>query len=141
MKRIIFLISVFSIIGVTSFAGNSDYKINDKAVDALFANAKELSIANISMVSNDLAKFSLPFDTKGEKNAVAAFVLCWFFGYFGVHRMYLGSTLGVYLGYIITAGGCGILWTIDWIFLLIALAEDGNVSRYMNNPRFFMWAD
>ena len=42
------------------------------------------------------------------------------------------------VGYILTCGGCGIVATVDWIVLLIGLINN-DISKYVNNPKFFMW--
>jgi hypothetical protein len=44
-----------------------------------------------------------------------------------------------WVGYILTCGGIfGIVPFVDWIVLLIGLVED-DISKYVNNPKFFMW--
>lgn len=58
------------------------------------------------------------------------------FGVFGLHRMYLGTSVGVPFCYIATLGGAfGILPFVD--FVLILLCKD--VNAYAHNPHIFMW--
>lgn len=53
---------------------------------------------------------------KCEKNWIAAYILCWFLGHLGVHRFYMGQ-IGTGVAQLLTLGGCGIWWLIDFISL------------------------
>ncbi len=57
-------------------------------------------------------------------------------GFFGVHRMYLGTDPKVPVFYTLSMGGGGLLWLVD-LGILIAHKD---IEPYMNNPRMFMWA-
>jgi TM2 domain-containing membrane protein YozV len=60
-----------------------------------------------------------------SKSKVAAALLCWFLGIFGIHRFYLGYTrLGIIQ--LITYGGCGIWAIIDFITILTGGLKDSN---------------
>jgi len=54
-----------------------------------------------------------------------AFVLCFFFGIFGVHRFYVGK-IGTGIVYILTGGLLGIGWIIDMITILLGGFRDVN---------------
>ncbi len=56
----------------------------------------------------------------GGKSQLVAFLLCFFLGYLGVHRFYLGY-IGIGIVQLLTAGGCGIWALID----LIRIATGG----------------
>ena len=58
------------------------------------------------------------------------FLLCWFLGVFGVHRFYAGHT-GTGILMLITFGGCGIWWLIDFIMIIVGnfRDSDGNYIR------------
>jgi hypothetical protein len=50
-------------------------------------------------------------------------LLCWFLGVFGVHSFYTKrTTVGVIQ--LITLGGCGIWWLIDFIMILVGTYRD-----------------
>ncbi|OWY19836.1 TM2 domain-containing protein [Sphingobacteriales bacterium UPWRP_1] len=76
----------------------------------------------------------------GDKNPVVAFILAWFLGSLGIHRFYLGTKTLTGIGYILTCGGFGIVALVDWVMLLIGLIDD-DISKYIDNPKFFMWLD
>lgn len=54
----------------------------------------------------------------GEKKQLIAFILCWLLGGLGVHRFYTGH-IAVGVVQLLTGGGCGIWWLIDFIRILI----------------------
>ena len=57
-------------------------------------------------------------------------------GFFGVHRMYLGTDPKVPVFYTLSMGGGGLLWLVD-LGILIAHKD---IEPYLNNPHMFMWA-
>lgn len=57
------------------------------------------------------------------KSRWAAFFMCFFFGYLGVHKFYVGKT-GSGILYLLTFGLFGIGWLIDTIVLLIGGSRD-----------------
>ena len=59
-----------------------------------------------------------------DKRILPAFILCWFFGVFGVHRFYAGKvTSGVFQ--LLTFGGLGIWALIDLINIVMGNFTDG----------------
>ena len=54
--------------------------------------------------------------SKNEKNKWIAFILCLFFGYFGIHKFYEGK-IGLGVLYFFTFGLFGIGWIIDMFIL------------------------
>jgi TM2 domain-containing membrane protein YozV len=51
-------------------------------------------------------------------------LLCFFLGGFGIHSFYSGKTaIGVVQ--LLTAGGCGIWWLIDFIMIICGSYRDG----------------
>ncbi|WP_341280566.1 TM2 domain-containing protein [Paenibacillus sp. FSL H8-0537] len=60
---------------------------------------------------------------KSDKSFVAALLLCFFLGSFGVHRFYTGK-VGTGILMILTVGGFG-LWTlIDFIMIVCGAFKD-----------------
>lgn len=129
------LILAFVVIMACSFSMNAaNYTINDESIDNLFAEATMVeapaaaaSAATAAAVSesNNKTIVALVLDTVG-------------LGYFGVHRMILGSTNLMWLWYTLTVGGIfGIVPLIDWVMLLIDVVN--NQNSYIGNTNFIMW--
>ena len=58
-----------------------------------------------------------------EKKRLVAFLLCFFLGFLGIHRFYVGK-VGTGILQIITLGGFGIWVLIDFIMILIGKFTD-----------------
>ncbi len=142
MKKLFTVLSVMALMFTVTDTFASKYKINDATIENLFANsydATDMAIAGLGQDLNSATEQSGAVIKSGDKSAIMAWVLCWLLGYLGVHRLYLGSNIGVFLGYLLTAGGCGILWTVDYILLFIGLIND-DIGDYEDCTRFFMWS-
>ena len=66
-----------------------------------------------------------------DRSRLVAFLLCWFVGYLGIHRFYVGKT-GSGVLYLLTAGVFGIGIFIDWIVILVGGFTDEN-GRVLKN--------
>lgn len=58
-----------------------------------------------------------------EKKRLVAFLLCFFFGYLGIHRFYVGK-VGTGIAMIFTFGGLGIWVLIDFIMIIVGAFKD-----------------
>lgn len=65
---------------------------------------------------------------KSPKSFVAALLLCFFLGGFGIHRFYVGK-IGTGILQIITFGGLGIWVLIDFIMIVISKFTDSEGRR------------
>jgi TM2 domain-containing membrane protein YozV len=70
-----------------------------------------------------------------ENPRLVAIALDLALGLFGVHRLYLGTSVQVPITYTLTFGGGGILWLVD----LALLIGSPSIESYKNNPHLFMW--
>lgn len=145
MKRVFTVLVVLFVAMSSSFAG-SKYQFEAEKIDQLFEQSTEVSTSNfmLSAAGPESPMAPTPSPAKmiggnGDVNPVVAFVLSFFLGGLGIHRIYMGTSVGTFIGYILTLGGCGIVSFVDWIMLLIGLIDE-DISDYVNNPKFFMWA-
>ncbi len=73
--------------------------------------------------------------SKNSKSAMITFLLCLFFGIFGIHRFYVGK-IGTGVLMLMTGGGFGIWALIDLVFIINNKFEDnkGNSLFLTHNP-------
>ena len=62
-------------------------------------------------------------DDISTKSRLAVTLLSWFLGPIGIHRFYLGK-IGTGILMIVTAGGLGIWWLIDFIMAVSGAMKD-----------------
>ncbi len=138
MKKILTLM-IMLFIGVFATQAGTSYHLDNAAIDDMFARAEVVEMNHMEPLA-PLADMGYAGQTYFEENKdpLVAFLLSWFLGYLGIHRAYMGTSTGTIIAYILTGGGCGIVWTIDWIMLLIGVMNN-DISQYIDNPKFFMW--
>ena len=65
---------------------------------------------------------------KSDKKRLVAFLLCFFLGWLGVHRFYVGK-VGTAILQIFTLGGLGIWCLVDAIMILTGSFKDKRGSK------------
>ncbi|MBO6169499.1 MAG: TM2 domain-containing protein [Bacteroidales bacterium] len=136
MKKFVLILA--AVFGMAIAANAANYKVDNNAIDALIENAEEVFTLDVAEAAPAAA--NLPAVSQKEVKPVVALVLNWFLGFFGVHRHYMGTAPGMWALYTFTVGGIfGIVDLIDFIMLVIGTV-DNDISRYINNRKFFMWA-
>ena len=70
-------------------------------------------------------------DGKSDKSNTVALLLCFFIGFLGVHRFYVGK-IGTGILQLVTLGGLGIWALIDFIMLVMQKFTDdeGNTLKF-----------
>jgi TM2 domain-containing membrane protein YozV len=70
-------------------------------------------------------------DGKSDKNNTVALLLCFFIGFLGVHRFYVGK-IGTGVLQLVTLGGLGIWALIDFIMIVLQKFTDseGNTLKF-----------
>lgn len=135
MKKIILVLSLFLGIIITSNAASGNYYVDDAQIDQLIDNATEVDLVKILEAPEMQSEASI----KAGKNITTALVIALLVGEMGIHRLYLGTSTGTFLAYCLTGGGCGVLYVIDNLLLLLAIIDNDPGDKYMNNPNLFMW--
>lgn len=134
----ILFVSIISVSNTSAYAGN--YRVDDAAIEAVFNNAIETVASDMPSVNDALSSNETLFaDDKGkeEKTASVAILLNIFVGGLGIHRVYLGGSGVLVVGYILTCAGIfGVVPLIDLIVLII---NNDDISKYVDNDKFFMW--
>lgn len=138
MKKVL-LVSLFALFVCTtqSFA-TSAYTIDDSAVEAVFDNSVNVMNIDASNFDNSMVLENAAMLKEG-KSPIVAFVLAWILGPIAIHRVYLGGTPLLVLGYIVTIFGIfGLVPFIDWIVLLVDVFRD-DLGKHEGSDAFFMW--
>ena len=65
---------------------------------------------------------------ESDKRILPARLLCFFFGFLGVHRFYVGKA-GTGVLQLLTFGGLGIWWLIDFIMIIVGSFKDSDGQR------------
>jgi TM2 domain-containing membrane protein YozV len=137
MKKFLMIAVIFSFAAMfAQHAEASTYKLDNQKVDAMFESATE---ADFSFLTEDFtANPNITSAVMADKDPIVAIVLNFFLGQLGVHRFYLGTKVMTGIGYILTCGGIfGVVPLIDFIMLIINYDD---ISKFVDNPKFFMWA-
>lgn len=138
-KTILFTFVMTLFISSVSFASSNKYAIDDNAVEAAFASSIEVNA--FDMANANLLGLEGGATLSAAPNAWVAFALTWVVGGLGIHRVYLGGRPALIPIYFFTCGGIfGIVPFVDWIVLLIGAIND-DITKFVDNDKFFMWAN
>lgn len=145
-KLFITFFSVATLLSAGSVMAGSEadaFMVDDQKVEQLIAQSEDISVglAQTELVQNSLVT-SAPNETTRVKASddkfVPALLLDLFLGGLGIHRLYLGTKTITWVGYILTCGG--IFGVVPLVDLIVMIVHSENLSEYVNNPKFFMWA-
>lgn len=138
MKKTLTLVSILLLVGFSLNLSAENYQLDQNKIDAMFAQAEQVSTLSVFDLS-DLGAVPGTAQVFEEKDPIMAFVLCWVVGWAGAHRLYLGTETKIFIFYLLTGGGFGIVVLIDWIKLLMVVLDKEPLSPYIDNPNFIMW--
>ncbi len=139
MKKFFAVFALVMSVSLFANAASADYYVNDFAIDQVFEASAEMSFTNL-MANSAMANHSGVTTVVAEKDAIIAFILCWFLGGFGIHRHYLGTKGHMWALYTFTCGGIfGVVTFVDWVMILVDGVVGKNIDKYVNNEKFFMW--
>ena len=144
MKKFFFMLAL-TVGSFTAFAAETPaeaYLANDQKIEQLFDQSTDVSLAAVDgmSLSQSAATVGMGDVSKVQaKEFVPALLLNLFLGGLGIHRLYLGTKTLTWVGYILTCGGIfGVVPLVDLIVLII---NNDNLAPYIDNPKFFMWAN
>jgi TM2 domain-containing membrane protein YozV len=145
MKRLFTVILLTGMFSLATFAGKSDYKLNNAKMNALFENAVEMNITDLAksnLFQNAMHKFGMVGEDV-QTTIIIAFVVDWVgLGGLGIHRYILGTKPAMFALYLFTCGGIfGIVPLIDGIVLLVDGLINENGEKYIDNEKFLMWTN
>lgn len=135
MRKLLTLFCFVAIIGVSnSYASNSNYYIDDNAVEEVLSSGVEVNTEFNLVGENGILGQNASLN---EKDPAIALILDFFLGGIAIHRVYLGGRPTLVLLYFITCGGIfGIVPLVDFIVLII---DFNDISQYVDNDKFIMW--
>ena len=81
----------------------------------------------LMMLSSKIPAGSIPSLHSQMKDPLLSILLSIFIGSLGIDRFYIGD-VGLGIGKLLTAGGCGIWWLID-IFLITDATKQKNLEQ------------
>jgi len=138
MKKTLLVCMVTFLVVCTQSFGNSKYRVDDTQIESIFDNAISVQKTNIdlTLLYEDT---NARFEIKEGKSPIAAFVIAWLLGPLAIHRVYLGGTPLLIVGYVLTLGGfLGLIPFIDWIALLVSVFKN-DLGKYEGSDAFLMW--
>ncbi len=111
-------------IGICTVCGEffcKDCLVNDKGKNYCISHTKD------KIYESSVKPLYPPITEKEEspKSRLTCLILCFLFGWLGVHRFYVGK-MPTGLLYVLTFGLFGIGWLVDTILILVGKFKDGN---------------
>ena len=101
------------------YCNNCGAEINDKAVVCVKCGCAVAQIPTEDVIN------------KSPKEWLVTLLLCFFVGYLGIHRFYVGK-IGTGIIQLITCGGCGIWTLIDFITICMGNFTDNEGKAIKN---------
>ena len=142
MKFLGLFAALLMLSSLTFASGN--FRINNADIDKLFDKATEISFIGEIQSLNSVFCINNGSKSEVDNKIILAMILQFIpiIDFFGVHRYVLGTRQDMWFSYAITCGGIfGIVPIVDWCVLLIIGLVEGQGDQYLNNDKFFMWAN
>lgn len=129
---------MIAVLGLGIAASAANYTIDEQSIDAMIEMAEEVSPA--ALEAQGASDVTIHLGNGAQP--IVAFILALFpvTGWLAIHRMYMGTSILAVILNILTGAGFGIVYVLDWVFLLIGVL-DNNIGQYCNNGRWLMWAN
>ena len=132
LMSVIFSASAANFSVPTSVVTENVASISTAKAEGTISKAEKKALKKQQKIEKRMAWFQKILDKKAGENATLAIVACFFLGWLGIHRVVMGGSALLILGYFFTAGGIfGILPLIDFFRLIF------NAPHYSGNNKFF----
>ena len=92
------------------------------------------------LVMNDNLQKQMVFESK-RKSMGIAYLLWFFFGFFGVHRFYAGKTKSAIVQLVLTLTGVGLVVNIPWLLADLFMIPGMIHERNLDTMRMLAFAD
>jgi hypothetical protein len=139
MKKITILFTLSLGLFASSFANtsNSEYFLNDQAVEALVAESKEVPLNFFA--PNNLSNTNETMLMNAGKSKAVFLVLNFFLGGLAIHRYYMGvdGAWYMFLGYACVPVASSVASCGDFLYVLFGTKTTHN--EYENNKKYFVW--
>lgn len=141
MKKIILSFALVAGLFFTSNASESNYILDEQAVDQQISQATEVSFDNAATdlsAFNQFASSSLVIKG-GEQTKMGYLLRAFFCGSIALHRSYMGTGgKSLWWFYLCVPGAGGVDACVD--FWWVVFKGDAALSKYKDNSKFFVWA-
>ncbi|MEP1096144.1 MAG: TM2 domain-containing protein [Cyclobacteriaceae bacterium] len=132
MKKL--LLTLMVAFGVVFISSANSYTINDSQVETLLEESVQVNPFENGF---EMASYMNPSAIQAEKNVWIAVALDFFLGGIAIHRVYLGGTPILIIGYLLTFFGIFGLIPLGDLIALVIKSDD--ISKYVGSNAFIMW--
>lgn len=146
MKKITLITLLFFVISINSKVYSNEYYLNEELIETAFNNSEDITSQYMLMLNGGFfnqLNFSSVYEDNTQIYAAIAGGIGLFLGigfFIPIHRLMLGTNgqfAKVCALYCITVSGLGLITLADIFMMLV----DETKSKYINNPKFIMWAN
>jgi len=132
MKKL--LLTFVVAFGVVFTSSANSYTINDSEVETLLEESVQVNPFENGF---EMTSYMNPSAIQAEKNVWIAVALDFFLGGIAIHRVYLGGTPILIIGYLLTFFGIFGLIPLGDLIALVIKSDD--ISKYVGSNAFIMW--
>jgi|ERR1035437_1572321 hypothetical protein len=143
MKKIILSVALAAGLFFTSNASESNYILDEQAVDQQISQATEVSfdnaVADFSVFNSQALSSSIAIKGGGGSQTKSGYLIRAFFcGSFALHRSYMGTGgKSLWWFYLCVPGVGGVDACVDFWWVIF---KSDALNKYKDNSKFFVWA-
>ena len=143
MKKIILSVALAAGLFFTSNASESNYILDEQAVDQQISQATEVSfdnaVADLSVLNSAATSTSMTMVGGGSQTVGGYLLRSFFCGFIALHRSYMGTGgKSLWWFYFCIPGVGGFDNCVD--FWWVVFKGSDAMNKYKDNSKFFVWA-